>query len=324
MNRDLKALSWFLRTQLLGDNFRPAYATFKVTSRCNLRCTFCSPSYYDGSLGEADTETVKRIIDNIRRSSIVVISFEGGEPTTRRDILELLRYAHDGSLYVMLTTNGYRMSDETFLSKVGEVVDFVHYSIDEYHWNVKALEDLCKLRQYGLKVNVQTVVTKHNLNRLEDKVKAVQRCRYKLLVLPAVDYPTSKVKLAPDPMELYKVLSDLKRRYGSVLNNSWGFIEALVAKRRPKRLTSYSITIYPNGDLPYPDDMEGVVVGNLSRERLESIMSSSTVKDLQSKMLLDAARFEYLHLQTSMFNDIRDLAHYVWEMGRWRFTGRSF
>jgi MoaA/NifB/PqqE/SkfB family radical SAM enzyme len=324
MNRDLKALSWFIRTQLLRDNFRPAYATFKVTSKCNLRCTFCTPAYYDGLLGEADTDTVKRIIDNLSRSSVVVISFEGGEPTTRKDILELLRYAHDGSLYVMLTTNGYRLSDDSFLSKLGDVVDFVHYSIDEYHWNVKSLDTLCKLREYGLKVNVQTVLTKYNIDKLEDKVKAVQRCKYKILVLPAVDYPTSKVKLAPDPQEVYKVMSYLKRKYGPVLNNSWGFIDALVERRRPRRLTSYSITVYPNGDLPYPDDMEGEIVGNLSRDPLNKIMSSPQVKQLQAKMLRDAAKFEYLHLQTSTFNDIKDLASYVWEMGRWRFTGRSF
>ncbi|WP_338600278.1 radical SAM protein [Sulfolobus tengchongensis] len=322
MNKDLKAIRWFFVTQILKDPFNPAYATFKVTSRCNLRCTFCSPSYYSGELGEASTERVKKIIDNLRNSSIVVLSFEGGEPTTRPDILELLEYAHDGSFYIMLTTNGYRLKDDNFLSKLGDKIDFLHYSIDEYHWNVKELDNLCRFRQYGLKVNVQTVVTRYNLHKLEEKVRKVKECGYKILAMPAVDYPNSKVKLAPDPYEFYKVLSDLKRKYGSTLNNSWGFINAIIGKV-PKRIVSYAITIYPNGDLPYPDDINGEIVGNVAEEPLEKILESRKVKELQQKMLENQAKFEYLHLQTASFNSIRDLASYVSEMLKWRFTGRA-
>lgn len=322
MNRDLKAIRWFFRTQILKDPFNPGYATFKVTSKCNLRCTFCNPEYYNGELGVENTDTIKRIIDNLRDSSVVVLSFEGGEPTTRSDILELLQYAHEGSFYVMLTTNGYKLDDESFLSKLSDKIDFLHYSIDEYHWNVKALENLCKFRKYGLKVNVQTVVTRYNLYKLEDKIRKVRECNYKILVLPAVDYPNAKVKLAPDNMELYKVLSELKKKYSSTLNNSWGFINALIGKV-PKRLVSYAITIYPNGDLPYPDDMNGEIVGNLSQEKLDKILSSQKVKELRQKMLENQARFEYLHLQTASFNNISDLASYAAEMVKWRFTGRA-
>jgi MoaA/NifB/PqqE/SkfB family radical SAM enzyme len=323
MNRDLKAARWFLKTQILKDPFNPAYATFKVISRCNLRCTFCSPQYYSGELGEGSTETIKKIIDNLRDSSIVVLSFEGGEPTLRNDILELLEYAHDGSFYVMLTTNGYRLNDENFLTKLADRIDFLHYSIDEYHWNVKALDSLCKFRQYGLKVNVQTVVTRYNIHKLEEKVRKVHECHYKIVILPAIDYPSSKVKLAPDPYELYKVLSELKRKYGSTINNSWGFIKALVGQSKSKRLVSYSITVYPNGDLPYPDDINGKIVGNLAEEKLDEILKKPIVKELQKDMLNNQAKFEYLHLQTASFNSIKDLASYVAEMVKWRFFGRA-
>jgi MoaA/NifB/PqqE/SkfB family radical SAM enzyme len=301
----------------------PAYVTFKVTSRCNLRCTFCSPAYYNGELGEASTERVKRMIDNMRNSSVVVLSFEGGEPTLRRDILELLEYAHDDSFYVMLTTNGYRLKDEDFLVKLADRIDFLHYSIDEYHWNSKELDNLCRFRKYGLKVNVQTVVTKYNINKLPEKVKKVAECKYKIVILPAIDYPESKVKLSPDPYELYKVMVELKKKYGPVINNSWGFINGLIGKY-PKRLVSYALTVYPNGDLPYPDDINGVIVGNVAEQKLKDIMKSEKVKQLQQKMLKEQAKFEYLHLQTASFNSIRDLANYVYEMLKWRFIGESY
>ncbi|ABP95460.1 MULTISPECIES: radical SAM/SPASM domain-containing protein [Metallosphaera] len=321
MNRNLKAIKWFINTQLLGKWYSVAYATFKVTSHCNLRCTFCNPSYYSGTLQEVGTEQLKKIIDNLR-STVVVLSFEGGEPTTRPDILELLEYAHDGSFYVMLTTNGYKLNDPDFLSKLADRIDFLHYSIDEYHWNVKAFDTLCKFREYGLKVNVQTVVTRYNIDKLEDKVRKVKECGYKILLMPAVDYPDSRVKLAPDREKYFEVLSYLKRKYGSTLNNSWGFIRA-VGGELPKKLTSYAITVYPNGDLPYPDDVNGEIIGNLTRNRLEDLLASRRADELRRKMLEDEARYEYLHLQTASFNSLRDLAEYVKEMGKWAFTGRA-
>ncbi|AWS00732.1 radical SAM/SPASM domain-containing protein [Metallosphaera hakonensis] len=321
MNRNLKAIRWFINTQLLGKWYNVAYATFKVTSKCNLRCTFCNPAYYSGTLEEANTEQLKRVIDNLR-SSVVVLSFEGGEPTSRPDILDLLQYAHDGSFYVMLTTNGYKLGDPDFLSKLADRIDFLHYSIDEYHWNVKAFDNLCRFRDYGLKVNVQTVVTKYNINTLEDKVRKVRECGYKILLMPAVDYPDSRVKLAPDREQYYQVLSYLKSKYGSTLNNSWGFIRALRGEL-PKKLTSYAITVYPNGDLPYPDDINGEIIGNLARNSLEDLLSSRRAEELRKKMLENAAKYEYLHLQTASFNNLKDLAEYVREMGKWAFTGHA-
>ncbi|TRM87277.1 radical SAM protein, partial [Sulfolobus sp. C3] len=106
------------------------------------------------------------------------------------------------------------------------------------------------------------------------------------------------------------------------LNNSWGFINAIIGKV-PNRLVSYAITVYPNGDLPYPDDINGEIVGNLAEEKLESILESGKVKELQAKMLENQAKFEYLHLQTASFNSVKDLASYVSEMLRWRFFGKA-
>lgn len=101
-----------------------------------------------------------------------------------------------------------------------------------------------------------------------------------------------------------------------------GFINAIIGKV-PRRIVSYAITIYPNGDLPYPDDINGEIVGNVAEEPLNKILKSERVKELQKKMLENQAKFEYLHLQTASFNSIRDLASYVGEMLRWRFMGKA-
>jgi MoaA/NifB/PqqE/SkfB family radical SAM enzyme len=75
-----------------------------VTYRCNNRCYFCCaecPRVTD----ELNTQEWKTIIDKIRDLGIPSISFTGGEPTLRDDLVDLVAYA-SRNLSVGLITNG--------------------------------------------------------------------------------------------------------------------------------------------------------------------------------------------------------------------------
>jgi len=323
MRREIKVLSWALNNFLLGRDFLPVYVTLKVTSRCNLSCTFCSPEYYEGRIPELSTEKMKKVIDNISKSSVIVVSFEGGEPTLRKDIDELLRHAHNGSLYTFMTTNGTLLNEE-IISKVSDYLDFLHVSIDEYHWNTHLFERLSWLKEMGLKVTVQTVVTRYNMKKLGEKVRKVNEVGYRILVLPAVDYPNSKVKLSPNPFELSKVLEDIKREYSFTLVNSWGFIKALRGEIKPKiRPYSHALTVLPNGTLIYPNDIVGEPIGNLVEEDLMELVSSEKAKKMREIAIKRMHDYEYLHLQTASFNSFLDSLSYAKEMFKWKYLANG-
>jgi MoaA/NifB/PqqE/SkfB family radical SAM enzyme len=82
-------------------------AHLEISNRCNLRCKYC---YVPDKKGlELDTESWKRIIKNLAESGIFQVSFGGGEPTLRSDLLELARFVVSCGLNLGMTTNGIEL-----------------------------------------------------------------------------------------------------------------------------------------------------------------------------------------------------------------------
>jgi len=92
----------------------PVLSEVALTWRCNVRCRFC----YAGCefvgrgevrrKGELSTRRFRRVLDVIRRDAEVPsVSFTGGEPCLRTDLVELTDYAHGTlGMRVNLITNG--------------------------------------------------------------------------------------------------------------------------------------------------------------------------------------------------------------------------
>ncbi|KUL33277.1 GTP 3',8-cyclase MoaA [Chlorobium limicola] len=113
-----------------------SYARIAVTSRCNLRCTYCmseehechSSASHRDTLKTADIALLIRILAGL---GIRKIRFTGGEPLLRNDIAELVRTAKDtvGIETVSLTTNGVLLHKHLDgLRKAG--LDALNLSID--------------------------------------------------------------------------------------------------------------------------------------------------------------------------------------------------
>ena len=67
----------------------------ELTHRCSLRCPYCSnPLELDRRSGELATSEWERLIDEAAALGVLHIYFSGGEPMLRRDIAELVAYAH--------------------------------------------------------------------------------------------------------------------------------------------------------------------------------------------------------------------------------------
>ena len=87
----------------------PILSEVALTYTCNVKCRFC---YADCTQKEVesqlDTEGFKRILDIIRyEAEVPSVSFTGGEPTTYKELPELIRYASEhNKMRVNLITNG--------------------------------------------------------------------------------------------------------------------------------------------------------------------------------------------------------------------------
>ena len=217
-----------------------------------------------------------------------------------------------------MTTNGTRL-DRIPLERLAEYLDYLHISIDEYHNNMHLYDQLGKFRAAGLKVNIQVVVTRRTLGRLEEKVRRAREHRFKLLAMPAIDYP-GNIRLSPDPAEYKREMERLKKLYPETLNNSFNYIELW---EKGYTCRSMAVQVEPNGDLIYPCDFKGGVLGNLVDTPLNALLASRKAKNLREVCHTGKPCGQYLHMQTSAMASLQGLIDYGIPMAKWRFTGRA-
>jgi radical SAM protein with 4Fe4S-binding SPASM domain len=173
-----------------GDGFaRPYVVSWNLTYRCNLACEHCyldaggtplvgTENFADRS--ELGTEECFGVIDDIAAFAPECITIlTGGEPLLRRDILEIVRRASQRGLWVVVGTNGVRITENVAGQLAAAGARGLSLSLDaldpERHdrfrrvrgaWR-NTVEGAAILNRTGLPFIVQTTAGSHNLGELE-------------------------------------------------------------------------------------------------------------------------------------------------------------
>jgi len=173
-----------------ADGFaRPYVISWNLTYRCNLACEHCyldaggSPqveteNFADRS--ELDTEECFRVIDEIAGFAPECLTIlTGGEPLLRRDILEIVTRAADRGLWVVVGTNGVRITENVGRRLADAGARGLSLSLDaldpDRHdrfrrvrgaWR-NTVEGAGILTRAGLPFIVQTTAGSHNAGELE-------------------------------------------------------------------------------------------------------------------------------------------------------------
>ena len=172
-----------------GTFARPYVVSWNLTYRCNLACEHCyldaggtplvgTENFADRS--ELGTEECFGVIDEIATFAPECITIlTGGEPLLRRDILEIVRRASERGLWVVVGTNGVRIS-ENVAGRLAEAgARGLSLSLDaldpDRHdrfrrvrgaWQ-NTVEGAAILNRTGLPFIVQTTAGAHNLGELD-------------------------------------------------------------------------------------------------------------------------------------------------------------
>jgi uncharacterized radical SAM superfamily Fe-S cluster-containing enzyme len=93
-----------------------------VTNRCNLRCPVCfANAAVSKSLYEPSYEEIRGMLRSLRANRPVptpAIQFAGGEPTVRKDIVDLVKLAkEEGFSHTQIATNGIKLAKNPELAK---------------------------------------------------------------------------------------------------------------------------------------------------------------------------------------------------------------
>src|SRR5687767_13399431 len=90
------------------------YLRLSVTDACNFRCGYCLPHGYQKTPGCApflNQSEIRQLVTAFANLGCQKVRLTGGEPTLRRDIVDITRMIADtpGIQTVALSTNGYRL-----------------------------------------------------------------------------------------------------------------------------------------------------------------------------------------------------------------------
>ena len=91
---------------------RPLIVGFNFTNACNLKCKLCGAAADQPLADELTTQEAYKVIDNMAEAGLAHLSFGGGEPTVRQDLIPVLRYATRRINSVGIVTNGYLLDDK--------------------------------------------------------------------------------------------------------------------------------------------------------------------------------------------------------------------
>jgi radical SAM protein with 4Fe4S-binding SPASM domain len=169
---------------------RPYVVSWNLTYRCNLACEHCyldaggapqvgTENFSDRS--ELGTEECFRVIDEIATFAPECVTIlTGGEPLLRRDILEIVRRAAERGLWVVVGTNGVKISENVARRLAEAGARGLSLSLDaldpDRHDRFRKVRGAWRntvegaeiLNRTGLPFIVQTTAGSHNLGELEE------------------------------------------------------------------------------------------------------------------------------------------------------------
>lgn len=155
----------------------------EVTHRCPLSCPYCSnPLELTARENELDTATWARVFREAAQLGVLQLHLSGGEPASRRDIVDLVAEARAAGLYVNLITSGIGLNAERLSALEDAGLDHIQLSLQGVRAEIAdtiggyrggferkmALADT--IAERGLPLTLNAVMHRHNMDDLPQTI----------------------------------------------------------------------------------------------------------------------------------------------------------
>lgn len=172
---------------------KPFLVIWEVTQACDLACQHCRASAvkqaHPLALTRSDGEKLLRDIESFGKPYPLVV-FTGGDPFKRADLVELIAYARGLGLHVgvspsatpLLTLESLREIQEAGAQTISLSIDGSHPELHDQFRGVpgsfeRTLAGCRWAQQLGLKLQVNTTISRHNLHDLVELATLAYRLR---------------------------------------------------------------------------------------------------------------------------------------------------
>lgn len=162
--------------------FTPTVAQMELTYRCPLHCKHCYTNCYNNKKHwkkELSTKKVKEIMDKCKKAGVIWFCFTGGDPLMRDDFLELYDYAKELGFITTVFSSLIPINDkilEKFIEKPPFNVETTLNAADKETYKKitgkdifeKHISNIKKLIDSKIKLDIKTMVTKQNVDKIDD------------------------------------------------------------------------------------------------------------------------------------------------------------
>lgn len=207
----------------------PQSIFWELTSECNLRCLHCVVAAGEKLDQELTTEQGLSLIREWAAMGVGDITFSGGEPLMREDLFQLAHAAASHKMALQLATNGTLITPAVVDEL--KVLDMLpQVSLDGSNRDVyakfrgkkeafdKAVRGIELLVKADVDVTVGTVLSKHNIDDIDEMLKLVEALGVKhFRLIPFIPSGRGKKhrELEPHPgqvKEITQYLAERRRR----------------------------------------------------------------------------------------------------------------
>ena len=200
----------------------PVVASIKITQRCNLRCSHCT--WVNKVEQDLPLERWKEIIDTIYKRGCFVVFIEGGEPTLKDDLMEIISYVKEKGMVCVMFSNGTRKLPSSDLDAIWISIDGTEKSHDTVRGKGTYRKIMNTLNHYpDRNIFSLTTLSKVNAAEIENICRNLSSTSLKGLIFNFM-YPykdvSSDVLSRGERMACARQLLDLKNRYPKIVSSN--------------------------------------------------------------------------------------------------------
>jgi len=168
---------------------RPFIVIWETTQACDLACVHCRACAQPvRSALELSTAEARKLIDEVAALKAPVFVLTGGDPLKRPDVFELVEYASSRGVRISLTPSATPLLTKEAIVRLkacglarlaisldgptAEVHDAFRRVPGSYEWTLQAVR---WAREIGLPVQINTTITRRNLQHLDSTIALMEQ-----------------------------------------------------------------------------------------------------------------------------------------------------
>ena len=305
---------------------KPFVFHFLTTLRCNCDCETCL--WKDNSAkNELSLKEIKRIYLEARDAGFFISILWGGEPTIRRDITDIIKFAkHQANFdFVGMVTNGYLIPKR--ISEFGDDLDLVLMSLDspvkEEHDKIRKLPglynkimesvDVIKKDYPHISLQFSFSISKYNIHRVDEMISLGDKLEVPIafnVINTIRHYSTGDIdekgQLSATDQEISDAFSRIleSKRNGSHILNSEMYLKHFIGGKKSYRCHTRKVFMFVNSN----GDIEDCL-------RLDKPIAN--LREIPVKNAMDLPRFQQYLKDTEKCDSCNSPTmidtSYVWE-----------